>query len=1703
MLGGIFQSPKSLLASSIAQNLATYFDVDASAIESNLVSDTKITLHNTKLKPSSPIAGCLLLGDVEHVEFSWKWGGASDGSTSFVRETMLTISGADFRIVPIGGNTPASVRGTSEAVGANQAGGGSWDYLTRHVDQIVDHLTFNLKDIRLTVDSSLEEDSNSSSVVFEISSLQLMSLGRQNSDLDVDLPPLSQQLSLGLFTAYVMHDGESLPLVDPVSYSLSIQRIAGKRFSGLDEGLIVEGSEGTETFGLHLGKPQLSAVSQLSEAFKSAEFGEAQSGEADSKSCSPTSLCLALPSVVIHLPNTTLVAFPQCRLQVSMDGSKFEISGAEGIEVNGSSVLRPRNGASWLIDVTSSMFVLGSPSFEASNSIARVDMDQNMLKTLVSELDDLFVSTTSMNATSLSTAGCARSFSILLQGRTDFTLKNDLGHWIRASMGSLDVIVDLSERSVKHFELSGFTVGPTSLGRADISVPTIKFDSEQQMFSTQDSVSAECESTSVLSALRDFAQPFGALFSDSGNTTSSASLPFNVQLPGVHLKVCHTTCYTGVIKNLSINATSSVTSVGSVDVHGEDGFELLAEGIAISPSLSVSIDQISTMNIQGICALDRPLNGLSVNVMDDKSATLRFKSAGVFLERKSDTTSPSGDVGFPDFYGVSSVRLTVDESLAVSTRVSDSLVKLNTGHVHASMSRYEGSISFAISDPLDFTLYRDHTLFQGSMSPSTATISLRSFLVENFTSGGITVEHGSSKVTCGKVELIRCSLEFTDPVTARVGSVSDISSLQNELSTEINSGASILSTWEEMKNLPFSSVAFFSIDAELLGLGIGATVENAVLDMKRASSSKEELLGSASLTMQLMKMRMPNQITAGLTQLSTRFDIYTTGNCSVLTQGTTELRLTDSTTQRHLVCSLHPSAVTLTSRGELNKCTFSRLCISKTSFGLESLAASTIVYNALESTVKVRGDVTAAVTTADAFPEVVSLLTSLQSVWDRVRTEFGMGESEALQQASASEIKICCSSPAVVMEFRGLVKELSTIACEKAAITCSSFGQAVFSDLGAQLGVETSTFNVGRIDRCTIPEYGHLMVPVAQTTTMSYNVQDGLVVTLPPVEVMIHGLSKGNTHRKRVSDRSDELELPFPFAFHLEKVTCHSKSRTLGSCSAESVQLDAFSQEENLTGGVGFRVSVGQVTHNMLHAQLFRASGCYSASQKLLSNANIKLGSAVLIVGLEWESLLSDGKPVQKHQQPWQLPHILIEPITTSLCLEGNVLSTSAKIKLPGFAGSSDCAIGDLVNHYSKAVRQRLPLLLTNAKVAGRNVSEAGAQAVGSAILSSTPVGCIAGSVVGVAAVDGIRGALTAGKQARGASSDDSYKFGDFSQGVSQAVKVSARLGASARGADSYEFGDATAGALQAGTAYAKENREKLGATGGSTLGMMVGAAALGPIGLVAGAVAGGMAASKALQKNKASREACQLPPTSVKSTLDVHAPSNQPIDATAHHDLLGLQDDQPWEGVCQAPSNIVDPASPTRQLQATAHANAHSPAVSSLQYGLSNPGTVAIGCQSRPASTGPFIGGATPLPQAHSTPSSLPQNGSHLGPGPNVVSQSKSMKQVTPFDPYSQSVQAQQPASQFLHQAQSSYGHQHLPGTGTPKQFAVPQPPHHRNVQSRGSQQDLRRVTPNNREYQFGDIAKSVVAKGKKGRTGDDKAGYKFGDFTRGLFSK
>lgn len=149
------------------------------------------------------------------------------------------------------------------------------------------------------------------------------------------------------------------------------------------------------------------------------------------------------------------------------------------------------------------------------------------------------------------------------------------------------------------------------------------------------------------------------------------------------------------------------------------------------------------------------------------------------------------------------------------------------------------------------------------------------------------------------------------------------------------------------------------------------------------------------------------------------------------------------------------------------------------------------------------------------------------------------------------------------------------------------------------------------------------------------------------------------------------------------------------------------------------------------------------------------------------------------------------------------------------FQGTANATLSQISKHYVGIVKRRIPYLaIAKTDVMGANVADSVGMMAGSVITHTSVVG----ATLGVASRDMVGSTLTMGKESRGASASDAYKFGDFSRGVVSSVKHAAKTGSEIRGGDSYQVGDFTKGTGKAVGEYASENRCRLAGVGGAYL---------------------------------------------------------------------------------------------------------------------------------------------------------------------------------------------------------------------------------------------------------------------------------------------
>ncbi|KAL9180858.1 hypothetical protein ACHAXT_011311 [Thalassiosira profunda] len=374
-------------------------------------------------------------------------------------------------------------------------------------------------------------------------------------------------------------------------------------------------------------------------------------------------------------------------------------------------------------------------------------------------------------------------------------------------------------------------------------------------------------------------------------------------------------------------------------------------------------------------------------------------------------------------------------------------------------------------------------------------------------------------------------------------------------------------------------------------------------------------------------------------------------------------------------------------------------------------------------------------------------------------------------------------------------------------------------------------------------------------------------------------------------------------AAHRE-VRCNSLTLTL-----DPVKVRAGQQHESIRGpGLGFQF-IGSNLRSTESSTVVDVPRL-SASGLLQLNDLATVGN--LAIGIEKAQLAAEfsspnwSESLEEPPAVIRLPFASIPKFELTLRYVGKLLNLDdATINCDEFHGSVNSTLSQLKSHYVAIAKGRIAFLLTKTDIAGCNLADSAGVMAGK-ILTHTSV---VGATVGVASRDAVGSTLTAGKESRGASAHDKYQFGDFSRGVVSSVKHAAQSGAQMRGDDNYRVGDFTSGTARAAGSYASDNRCRLAGAGGSAMGMVAGAALLGPVGFVAGSLVGGSAA-------KSSMAALTGDPKKKKPALEEHRHSANDANAMQYQSNSQAPDLLSSEYQQHGPPSSAPPVQPTQQAR-------------------------------------------------------------------------------------------------------------------------------------------------------------------------------------------
>jgi len=504
---------KKKLARYLAESISEYFEVDPESIESSLVRDGRLLLQELRLKPLYVISGTRIEGEVEKVEFSWKWGGSKDGSTEFVRDAVLAISGPHFRIIKTDKKGSVEKLEVTDDAQVDENVGAT-------VQQIIDHLALNVNDLRLTIEKEGEQAKQN--VVIEAKSFKLVSLGRESetessehSTEALPQPPLLQRISLDSFCAYIDSQEEGrLWILEPFGYTASVKRVAGKRFGGLESGLQIAGetmdAKGVDSnITIHAGTFQIQALLQIMDMLvlpDDAESGIPMSKDQGDDDPYSTVLFLPLPSVKVILPNGSAIRMPNVSFHYCTDGSLCSLQATGGLLVNDDRyLLKLEDSTRAVFDFTSNKVSVElttldnaedvefvddqiakdakgeQSSSEHIQEVAHIIWQEHEMRPVVAGVRDVMVLIETGTAQE---SGDGASTSppwtlVLVDGKIAMRMEGGT-QWIEASLDSPStyVLADRPDEAPSQVSIGGATFGPTSFGNIFIRLSAVTMEAD-------------------------------------------------------------------------------------------------------------------------------------------------------------------------------------------------------------------------------------------------------------------------------------------------------------------------------------------------------------------------------------------------------------------------------------------------------------------------------------------------------------------------------------------------------------------------------------------------------------------------------------------------------------------------------------------------------------------------------------------------------------------------------------------------------------------------------------------------------------------------------------------------------------------------------------------------------------------------------------------------------------------------------------------------------------------------------------------------------------------------------------------------------------------------------------------------------------------------------------------------------------------------
>lgn len=305
---------------------------------------------------------------------------------------------------------------------------------------------------------------------------------------------------------------------------------------------------------------------------------------------------------------------------------------------------------------------------------------------------------------------------------------------------------------------------------------------------------------------------------------------------------------------------------------------------------------------------------------------------------------------------------------------------------------------------------------------------------------------------------------------------------------------------------------------------------------------------------------------------------------------------------------------------------------------------------------------------------------------------------------------------------------------------------------------------------------------------------------------------------------------PLPFGVHLSVNKFLSFQADAKSVHTTMEGLDfrmepAASKGNPIDNRTRVTISVDELDHDMVRLQEAHFKSIFVLSDwDPVSSFHFGAKAIYVAAGYslgDWKSLLPEKKVNQIEKKPLRLPFANVDKLKVVAMVKGVIGVNDTVINADPFVGTETTTTDDIVRFYSAKVTSQIPGMIGNVQILGTNVEDQVVSNYGGALLGNLVGGAGVGGLISVAAFDGVRNTIKAGKVARGVEETDDWRFSDIARGLQHAATRATQEGAAWRGKDEDEEGDVidwAVGATSDATKYADKNKGRL--AGAGTLGL-------------------------------------------------------------------------------------------------------------------------------------------------------------------------------------------------------------------------------------------------------------------------------------------